>query len=52
MTEFGINEYACCICIRAYMTIFKIRLFIIIVVVFLKKKILEDFVVSMPKKKS
>lgn len=38
MTEFGINKYACCICIRACMTIFKIRLFIITAVVFFKKK--------------
>lgn len=51
MTEFGINKYACCICIRACMTIFKIRLFIIIAV-FKKKKRLWNFVVSIPKKKS
>lgn len=43
MTEFGTNEYACSICIHAYMTIFKIRLFIIIVVVLIKKNIMENF---------
>ena len=50
MREFGINEYTCNICVYVYLTKFRIRFFIMIVV-FLKK-IVENMDVSRPEKKS